>query len=172
MAFDWPKKISVSAGQEICWVQIQVGAPALSIADLVRDQEILCIARVIAIELIEEDPGLEKPDHERLRKKVQGKHGSVSALVTSVKHCRAVRNRLGPRNRLESRASIKSRKGRSFERPFRWTKRPKSFSLAEQSPQLDCVETQRCFAISCNRSLVLVQLRIRSLELVRSKKTS
>jgi ATP-dependent DNA helicase RecG len=58
----------------------QVGLPPLRIADLVRDAEILKVARRLAIRLIEADPGLDLPEHARLKKQVIGRHGAVISL--------------------------------------------------------------------------------------------
>lgn len=58
----------------------QVGIPALRIADLVRDADVLLAARKMALEIIDQDPQLERPEHARLKKLVMSKHGSVAAL--------------------------------------------------------------------------------------------
>jgi ATP-dependent DNA helicase RecG len=58
----------------------QIGLPPLRIADLVRDAEILKVARAIAQQLIERDPHLELPEHARLRKQVVQRHGAVAEL--------------------------------------------------------------------------------------------
>lgn len=58
----------------------QVGAASFRIADLVRDVEVLNVARRIASEIIESDPRLELPEHARLRKQVQSKHGAMWGL--------------------------------------------------------------------------------------------
>ena len=55
----------------------QVGAASFRIADLVRDVDVLNVARRIASEIIESDPRLELPEHARLRKQVQSKHGAM-----------------------------------------------------------------------------------------------
>lgn len=58
----------------------QVGVASLRIADLVRDADVLSVAREVARELVATDPGLNDPDHERLKKQVLGRHGAVASL--------------------------------------------------------------------------------------------
>jgi ATP-dependent DNA helicase RecG len=58
----------------------QVGLPPLRIADLVRDAEILSNARDMAKELIERDPNMDHPEHAKLKRQVQLKHGDVAEL--------------------------------------------------------------------------------------------
>jgi ATP-dependent DNA helicase RecG len=58
----------------------QVGAASFRIADLVRDVEVLNVARKIAKEIVEADPRLELPEHAKLRKQVQAKHGAMWIL--------------------------------------------------------------------------------------------
>ncbi|MBL7943503.1 MAG: ATP-dependent DNA helicase RecG, partial [Flavobacteriales bacterium] len=45
----------------------QSGVVNLKIADLVHDRELLQITRELALELLTEDPNLEKPEHLRIR---------------------------------------------------------------------------------------------------------
>jgi ATP-dependent DNA helicase RecG len=58
----------------------QVGSASLRIADLSRDTEVLVIARDIARSIIKNDPGLENPSWERLRKQIAGRHGSQASV--------------------------------------------------------------------------------------------
>lgn len=55
----------------------QTGFPPLRIADLVRDAEMLELARAHAAKLIESDPKLERPEHDRLRRLVQSRYGEA-----------------------------------------------------------------------------------------------
>ena len=58
----------------------QVGTASFRIADLVRDVNALLAARHIATEIIESDPRLELPEHAKLCKQVQSKHGAMWTL--------------------------------------------------------------------------------------------
>jgi len=58
----------------------QVGTASFRVADLVRDVNALLVARHIATELIESDPRLESPEHAKLCKQVQSKHGAMWTL--------------------------------------------------------------------------------------------
>lgn len=58
----------------------QSGMPAMRIADLVRDEQVLLIAREIAQEIIEEYPDLEHPRFQRLRSQVIKRYGNVLQL--------------------------------------------------------------------------------------------
>lgn len=58
----------------------QIGLPPFRIADLVRDADILQIARSMAQDLIGRDPKLELPEHAKLRRQVETKHGAVVNL--------------------------------------------------------------------------------------------
>jgi ATP-dependent DNA helicase RecG len=44
----------------------QSGIADLRLADIIRDEHLLKVARSIVMELLEEDPLLEKPEHKRL----------------------------------------------------------------------------------------------------------
>ena len=58
----------------------QHGLPPLRIADLARDTAILDEARMDAKLLVEADPGLQKPEHARLRRMVLTRYGKALAL--------------------------------------------------------------------------------------------
>ncbi|MBX7168331.1 MAG: ATP-dependent DNA helicase RecG [Pirellulales bacterium] len=58
----------------------QHGVPPLRIADLERDTELLTEARRDALDLVAADPGLARPEHERLRKMVLVRYGRVLEL--------------------------------------------------------------------------------------------
>jgi ATP-dependent DNA helicase RecG len=58
----------------------QHGLPPLRIADLKRDQAVLDEARGDAQNLVQEDPGLAQAQHERLRRMVLVRYGSVLEL--------------------------------------------------------------------------------------------
>jgi ATP-dependent DNA helicase RecG len=58
----------------------QIGLPPLRIADLVRDAEVLHAARAIAQKLVQEDPGLDRPEHAKLKRQVIQRHGAVVEL--------------------------------------------------------------------------------------------
>jgi ATP-dependent DNA helicase RecG len=58
----------------------QIGLPPFRIADLVRDADIVGIARNLATELIAHDPELHSPEHARLKKLVQQRHGEDLGL--------------------------------------------------------------------------------------------
>ena len=58
----------------------QHGLPPLRIADLVRDAALVEQARADALELVTQDPGLAKPEHERLRKQMLKRYGQVLEL--------------------------------------------------------------------------------------------
>jgi ATP-dependent DNA helicase RecG len=58
----------------------QVGAATLRIADLVRDADVLTVARSMAKELIAADPNLEMPEHAKLQKLVTRRHGATASL--------------------------------------------------------------------------------------------
>ena len=58
----------------------QVGTASFRIADLVHDVNALLAARHIATEIIESDPRLELPEHAKLCKQVQSKHGAMWTL--------------------------------------------------------------------------------------------
>jgi ATP-dependent DNA helicase RecG len=59
----------------------QHGLPDLEIANLLRDNEILEIARKEAFELIEEDPNLCKSQHHLLKKLIKIKFGDDFELI-------------------------------------------------------------------------------------------
>lgn len=58
----------------------QIGLPPLRIADLVRDAEVLNLARAMALSVVERDPNLDLPDHAKLKRQVLQRHGSVAVL--------------------------------------------------------------------------------------------
>jgi ATP-dependent DNA helicase RecG len=58
----------------------QHGLPPLRIADLIRDAEILEEARRDAQALVQADPTLAHPDHQRLRKMALSRYGRVLEL--------------------------------------------------------------------------------------------
>ncbi|MCA9241255.1 MAG: ATP-dependent DNA helicase RecG, partial [Planctomycetales bacterium] len=58
----------------------QSGLPPMRIADLQRDREILEEARKAAQELYDSDPGLRKPEHEKLRKQMLYRYGEALEL--------------------------------------------------------------------------------------------
>ncbi|MGC3972113.1 MAG: ATP-dependent DNA helicase RecG [Pirellulales bacterium] len=58
----------------------QHGLPPLRIADLVRDEAIVAEARAAALALVQDDPGLAKPEHQRLRKQMLNRYGAVLDL--------------------------------------------------------------------------------------------
>ncbi len=58
----------------------QIGLPPLRIADLVRDAEVLVRARGMAQQIVEQDPNLDLPEHARLKRQVNQRHGAVVAL--------------------------------------------------------------------------------------------
>ena len=59
----------------------QHGLPPFRIADLVRDREVVELARQDAWELIAADPGLARPEHCRLRRLVLARYGKSMALA-------------------------------------------------------------------------------------------
>ncbi|MBC7354287.1 MAG: ATP-dependent DNA helicase RecG, partial [Thermogutta sp.] len=59
----------------------QHGLPPFRIADLVRDREVVELARQDAWELIAADPGLARPEHRRLRRLVLARYGKSMALA-------------------------------------------------------------------------------------------
>ena len=72
--------VSTNDGFEIAEVDLKLRGPGdlmgkqqsgvlnLQIADLVRDKDILQLARYEAIKLLKEDPAMQKPEHEQMRK--------------------------------------------------------------------------------------------------------
>ncbi len=58
----------------------QIGLPPLRIADLVRDSDVLLVAREMAQDLVARDPRLELPEHAKLKRQVESKHGAVVNL--------------------------------------------------------------------------------------------
>jgi len=58
----------------------QHGLPPLRIADLARDAALVEQARTDAQTLVNQDPGLAKPEHERLRKQMLKRYGQVLEL--------------------------------------------------------------------------------------------
>jgi len=58
----------------------QHGLPPLRVADLIRDAKQVELARKDAAELIETDPTLEKPEHQRLKRLTLGRYGKVFDL--------------------------------------------------------------------------------------------
>jgi ATP-dependent DNA helicase RecG len=58
----------------------QHGAPPLRVADLIRDAELLELARVDARRMIEADPRLDAPSRTRLRRSVTARYGAVWEL--------------------------------------------------------------------------------------------
>jgi ATP-dependent DNA helicase RecG len=53
----------------------QSGLPSLGPGDLVRDAELMTEARAMAKRVLSEDPGLERPEHARLRRYVDAQAG-------------------------------------------------------------------------------------------------
>ena len=58
----------------------QHGLPPLRIADLARDEAVVAEARADALALVQQDPGLAKAEHERLRKQMLKRYGAVLEL--------------------------------------------------------------------------------------------
>jgi len=58
----------------------QHGLPPLRIAELVRDASVVEEARADALALVGQDPGLVKPEHDRLRKQMLKRYGQVLEL--------------------------------------------------------------------------------------------
>ena len=58
----------------------QSGFPPLMIADLIRDADSLAAARADALQLVAEDPELEREDHDRLRQLVFARYGHALSL--------------------------------------------------------------------------------------------
>lgn len=58
----------------------QHGVPPLRVADLIRDREILEEARHDARQLVAEDPGLRRPEHQRLRRSLLSRYGRTLEL--------------------------------------------------------------------------------------------
>ncbi len=58
----------------------QSGMPAMRIADLVRDGEVVAVARELAQELIDGDPDLSAPSRAGLKRQVMRRYGDVLAL--------------------------------------------------------------------------------------------
>jgi ATP-dependent DNA helicase RecG len=54
--------------------------PPLRVADLNRDKEVLVEARNDAAEMVHSDPGLAEPPHEKLRKQMLSRYGTVLNL--------------------------------------------------------------------------------------------
>jgi ATP-dependent DNA helicase RecG len=52
----------------------QAGMPRMKVADLVRDADLLRVARGAAETMLREDPGLARPDHARLWKAIERRH--------------------------------------------------------------------------------------------------
>jgi len=59
----------------------QSGLAPLRVADLVRDLDLLALARADAREWIERSPRLDAPGEEGLRRMVLGRYGAVLGLV-------------------------------------------------------------------------------------------
>jgi ATP-dependent DNA helicase RecG len=58
----------------------QTGLPSLRIADIVRDADVLSLARTMAGSMIGLDPLLALPEHAKLRRQVVAKHGSALSI--------------------------------------------------------------------------------------------
>jgi len=58
----------------------QSGMPSMMIADLMRDESLLSVAREIAQEIIDEDPDLSNPSRAKLKAQVLRRYGEVLAL--------------------------------------------------------------------------------------------
>lgn len=58
----------------------QHGMPPLRVANLVQDREVLIHARQVATELYTADPGLARPEHERLRRQMLNRYGNALDL--------------------------------------------------------------------------------------------
>jgi ATP-dependent DNA helicase RecG len=58
----------------------QHGLPPLRIADLQRDRELVTEARAAAQACSQTDPGLQKPEHEKLRRMVMVRYGKALDL--------------------------------------------------------------------------------------------
>ena len=58
----------------------QSGAPVFTIASLVRDQDLLSMARKDAFELVDHDPDLRRPEHRPLREYFVAQYGAQTAL--------------------------------------------------------------------------------------------
>jgi ATP-dependent DNA helicase RecG len=58
----------------------QSGFPPLMIADLIRDADLLATARTDALQLVDDDPELERDDHDRLRQLVFARYGHALDL--------------------------------------------------------------------------------------------
>ena len=61
----------------------QSGLPALQIANLLTDGEILGVARREAFDLIDEDPHLRAPEHRQIRKRFEGRMRDALALLNA-----------------------------------------------------------------------------------------
>jgi ATP-dependent DNA helicase RecG len=59
----------------------QHGLPELRVADLVRDYELLLLARRDAIALIKDDPSLRKPEHLPLREELRRRYADSFTLI-------------------------------------------------------------------------------------------
>jgi ATP-dependent DNA helicase RecG len=58
----------------------QSGMPPFHIADLVKDRDVLLEARQDASGMVQDDPGLAKPEHSKLRKQMLARYGKVLDL--------------------------------------------------------------------------------------------
>ena len=54
--------------------------PPLRIADLLRDADVVTLAKSDAASLLEEDPGLSNEDHQKIRERVLLRYGKVLEL--------------------------------------------------------------------------------------------
>jgi ATP-dependent DNA helicase RecG len=59
----------------------QAGTPALLVADLLRDQDVLHDAREAAMNLVEKDPRFERPEHARAWELLAARYGPLLELV-------------------------------------------------------------------------------------------
>jgi ATP-dependent DNA helicase RecG len=59
----------------------QAGTPALLVADLLRDQDVLHDAREAAMKLVEKDPRFERPEHARAWELLAARYGPLLELV-------------------------------------------------------------------------------------------
>ena len=58
----------------------QTGLPEFRIADLIRDEAIVMVARELATLLVAADPQLERPEHAKLLRQVLSKHGRTMSI--------------------------------------------------------------------------------------------